>query len=244
MVLSVMPVGDYDKRVVLLTKERGKITAFAKGARRQNSALLASCNPFSFGEFTLFEGTTAYRIVKTYIHDYFAELRNDIMAAYYGMYFLELADYYARENSDEKMLLQLLYLTLKAIIKGTIEYELIQYIYELKVMVINGEYPQVFECVSCRRKEKLCAFDSKSGGALCSDCRDNKYHKNGNKDSIQIADVTLYTLQFIIASKLPKLYTFTLAPAVFNEFKKVMEQYKGIYLDKRFKTLSILQQLR
>ena len=93
MVIKQEPSGEFDRRVVILTKEKGKISVFAKGARRQNSILAAATNPFAFGRFTLFVGRSAYSMREAFIDNYFESMRSDVKMAFYGMYFLEIADY-------------------------------------------------------------------------------------------------------------------------------------------------------
>ena len=145
MVLEVSPVNDYDRRLVILTKERGKISAFCRGARRVNNKLMAATNQFAFGTFKLFEGKSSYNIADAEISYYFEELRTDMVGAFYGMYFLEIASYYTRENNDETMMLKLLFQTIRAVVKGTIDNRLIRAVYEIKAIVVNGDFPGVLE---------------------------------------------------------------------------------------------------
>ena len=141
MVLKAEPISEYDRRVVILTKEKGKISAFARGARKPNSRLLAATNPFSFGEFRLYVGKNSYSIQDVSISNYFEGLREDFEGAYYGMYFLEVLDYYTRENSDEMEMLKLLYQSLRALLHEGLSNQLIRYIFEIRALSINGEYP-------------------------------------------------------------------------------------------------------
>ena len=143
MVLSQTPVGEYDRRVCILTKERGKISAFAKGARRPGSRFMAATGPFSFGQFKLYEGKNAYNVAEVNISQYFEELRADYIGAYYGMYFLEIADYYTRENNDEREMLKLLYQSMRALLAPSLPNKLVKCIFELKTLAVNGEYPGV-----------------------------------------------------------------------------------------------------
>ncbi len=141
IVLKTVPIGDYDRRAVILTKERGKISAFAKGARKPNSRLVAAASPFVFGEFKLYEGRSSYNIVEADIRNYFEGLRDDFTAACYGMYFLEIADYYTRENAQEMEMLKLVYQSLRALLAQSLEKELVRCVYEIKALEVNGEYP-------------------------------------------------------------------------------------------------------
>lgn len=143
MILKQTAFGEYDRRICLLTKEKGKISAFVKGARRPGNRLAAATNPFSFGNFRLYVGRNSYTVAEADIQNYFEDLMTDYLGAYYGMYFAEIADYYTRENNDERQMLKLLYQSLRAVCAPALPNRLVKCIYELKAIAVNGEFPGI-----------------------------------------------------------------------------------------------------
>lgn len=206
MVIKAEPIGEYDRRVVILSKEKGKISAFAKGSRRQNSKMLAATNPFSFGVFRLYVGRSSYNLVDIEISNYFEGLREDLEGACYGMYFLEVMDYYTRENNDEKEMLRLLYQSLRALETQSLSDRLVRYIFELKAMVVNGEFPGMPQ--------------------------EGSWEKS-----------TAYAVSYIVQSCIEKLYTFTVTEKVLVELGQIADSYRNRYIDRKFKSLEILDNL-
>jgi len=140
IVIKSMPIGDFDRRVTIFTKERGKIYAFAKGARRINNQMMGFARIFAYGKFKLYEGRDSYNIVNADIANYFEEVSADIESTCYGTYFLEMLDYYTKEALVDIESLKLIYYTLLALTKKSIPNRLVRRIFELKLMTINGEY--------------------------------------------------------------------------------------------------------
>ncbi len=236
IVLSSTVVGDYDKRLVILTKERGKITAFAKGARKPNSPYLGVSEPFNFGTFTLLEGFDAYRFLGGEIKEYFLDVKNDIENICYGTYFCDVLEYLCVEGIGDINILNLLYMTLKALGKATIPNPLIRRIFELKVLAFDGEAMAAFSCVRCKA-EKVSAFELAHDGLICENCV--KYAKG----SYSLAESTVYTLQYILSSTLDKLYTFQVSEVVMEQLEHIVGQYFVKHVPKKFNSLEILASL-
>lgn len=140
VVVQSMKIGEYDSRIVILTRELGKIHAFVRGVRKVNNPLRAAAGPFVFGVFSLYEGKNSYTLFEAEVIHYFRELSDLLPEVYYGFYFLEFAAYFARENQAETDLINLIYVSLRALQNKGTDKELIRAVYELKVMALNGEY--------------------------------------------------------------------------------------------------------
>lgn len=232
MVLSAATVGEYDKRVVLLTKERGRISAFARGARRPKSPLSASTEPFTFGEFYIYRGRDSYSVEQVEVENFFPELRKDLDALYMGFYFCEVASYFTREGMEATAELNLLYVSLRALSAPSIPLELVRYIFELRILFIEGEAPRIFSCIRCMGTKGLHHFYIGDSGIVCDSCYDGR-------TGITISETTIYTLQRILSSKLNKLYTFTVGESVLCELRDVIGKYFDSRTDKKFLTLKM-----
>lgn len=233
MVLASTPVNEYDRRLVILTKERGKIVAFVKGARKQHSVLSAGSRQFSFGKFTMYAGRNAYNVTGMEISEYFEDIQQDIDAIYYGFYFMELAAYYTMENVPSSEMLALLYVTLNALRKSAIPKRLVRHIFELKVFAINGEYPNVFSCAECGSSEDLISFAVGKNGVMCKNCKQKQ-------EGMDLLTSTLYTMQYIISADIKKLYNFSVTDEVLTELSMVMGRWMAKTVDKSFKSLELI----
>lgn len=238
MILVAAPIKEYDKRIELLTKERGRISAFAQGARKQNSALSACTIPFTFGEFQLYEGRSSYNLQSAVISDYFGEIAQDYDALCYASYFAEVAQYLSRENIEAGNELNLIYITLKAIIAGKVPLKLIKIIYEMRYLALEGEGIELFTCLRCGTEEAYDVY-MREGGLICADCA-SKDKNLMNEYPIRLSHDARYTLQYILSSRVEKLYTFTVSDEVLEELQHFMKRYLARYMPHRFKTLDFI----
>lgn len=236
IVLAMSLVGEYDRRLVILTKERGRITAFARGVRKSNNQLVSKTQLFVMGEFTLYEGRDAYTLKSVEAKEYFHELTYDMEKYCYGSYFCEVMSYLTREGERSTDYLNLLFVSLNALKKAMISPKLIRVIFEIKMLDVFGQGIQSYHCPVCGN-EPSGIFSAEAGGLVCSRCAGRTMH------NIDVSDACVYTLKYINGQKFGTLYNFTVKDEVLEELENITARFYDVHIGKKFNSLEVIETL-
>lgn len=143
IVTACFDAGEYDRRLNLITGERGLVTVFARGARRQNSRFLSSTSPFTFGRFFVTPGQRTLRLMEADVINYFDSLKHDLSSVAYASYILEFAGFFSRENMEADDTIRLIYLSFRALESEAVEDRLVRRVFEIRTLINEGIYPGV-----------------------------------------------------------------------------------------------------
>jgi DNA repair protein RecO (recombination protein O) len=175
LVLRTYKVGETSKVVVLLTRERGKVRAVAKGARSGRPRYRSALEPLSEVRVGLYgrQGAELLRLGPCEL------LRSAFRAGERGLetalnlsYFAELLDAFAQEGEAEDDVYRLAVAVVRAAEGGTDTAVLSRYL-EAWLLKLHGLYPPLDACAACGAElgPGPLDYDAQARGFVCSSCR-------------------------------------------------------------------------
>ncbi|AYC29609.1 DNA repair protein RecO [Paenisporosarcina cavernae] len=169
IVIKTRDYGETNKIVTVYTKENGKITAMARGAKKAASRLSAITQLFSYGSFLIQKGSGMGTIQQGELLESYRFLREDFEATAYASYIVEIMDRLTEEERPSDGIYHLLLQALHAI-SEKYDPEAIALFVEWKMLQVAGIYPMMTKCTNCGASEGEFAFSFQQIGLLCHRC--------------------------------------------------------------------------
>ncbi len=144
IVIQTLPIREADTLAVLLSKDLGRVSAFARNARNSRKRFMGGLDLFDCGEFELSpsRGTSgAYTVEQISNREHWPVLRDDLRKYSSGCYCLELTAQFAQdEDEDSTQLFAPLFHSLRAINSSTTDSEArtLALFYNLHLLKISG----------------------------------------------------------------------------------------------------------
>ncbi|HZH04087.1 MAG TPA: DNA repair protein RecO [Myxococcaceae bacterium] len=172
LVLSTVDYGDADRLVTFLTSGRGKLTAFAAGARKSKRRFAGALEPFTLVRAQLVErrGNTL-RLDGVDIEQGFYAIRESLPRIARALYCLELCRELVRDQEPQPELYASLLSYLKAL-EANQAGPTSLVAFELRALAHAGLMPRLDACARCggAPTEGL-RFDPDHGGIVCGACQ-------------------------------------------------------------------------
>ncbi len=237
IVLRTMEYSETDLLVTIYSKEQGKFSAIAKGARKVKSSLRGAVQPFMCSEFAVLPGRNLSIITQAVVINPYLGLRDDLSKIAYASYLLELVQLGTEENKVHADLYYLLQAALVLLELGQ-DAELTARFFELRFLDILGYRPYLAGCVNCRRRVQNSKFvlSPVKGGILCSSC--------GSGASLPVMNAgTVLMMEKLLQVPLTQLPNLKINKVSKSEMDQALQIYLQYHIERFSKARGLLQQL-
>ncbi len=239
VVLSHWDYGEADRMIGLFTRELGKITVLAKGARKARSRKAGHLEPFTRVSLQLARGQNLHLITQAETIDAYLPLREDLLALSQAAYTLELIQRLASEGEENQALYRLLTATLKRLTEPY-DARLVLRFFDIRLLDLTGFRPKLFLCANCQRQVQAedQYFSEEMGGVLCPECG------RGRSGARPISMNALKYLRHLQRSNFNDACKASPTQAVYDEMENVMQSYLTYILERRLNTPIFLRRVK
>lgn len=170
LVLRTYRLGESDRLVVMLTRERGKKRGVARGGARSRKRFGGALEPFTHVRVAYHEREQRDLVRLDYADVLGSTLSIGGEACAYASYFAELLDEWAPENDPQERLYRLGVAVLDALTAGGDAARLARY-FEYWLLRLQGVYPSTVACPQCGAPLRAGAvLEPRSHWYLCRQC--------------------------------------------------------------------------
>lgn len=234
--LKTHAVGEYDKILVLFTREHGLRRAMAKGARRSQSKLGGRSEPLCHNQWQLALGKRMDVVSQCETMDAHRALRTDFDRLMAAMYVAEATGAFIDELQPYPEVFDALSLILTAL-ETTDAVELAVLWYELHLLDLLGYRPEFEACVACDSDlGTSCGFHPEMGGGLCDAC-------SPMIRGMRLMPGTLSVLRMLMGLAQPPQGGVSVTPALLANARAAMREAIACRTETRLKTVDLLSRL-
>ncbi len=239
IVLSRFDMGETDRVFTLLTRDRGKIRAIAKGARRPTSKLAPSLDYFNRCRVMLSRGRDLDVITSVEVIERREGFGERVTAFSHACHLAEVTGRLVPEGQDVPEVYQLLSAALTELEQPVEPWVLARW-FEMALLAVTGYRLELYRCAACGNEllAEPNMLGIQTGGVLCPNCWPND--PNGRVMSVNVQKI----LRSLDRNGMGEVRRISVEPALAGEIEGTLAIYMRSIAERDFASLRVLREIR
>ena len=231
-------IGENDRFITALTRERGVVQASVRGARKITSRSGSGTSLLTYSTLTLTEGKNKWIVTDAKPERVFFELRSDMTKVALAQYFCELAGALAPREEPAEEALRLLLNALHFLAEGTRDATLLKVTVEQRLLRQAGYCPDLSGCAVCGKADGGMFLQPIRGSLLCTE------HGAPAVDNLPLTACAVAAWRYLTEAPEDKLFSVKLGEESLTPLAAASESFLLTCLGRGFHTLDFYNSVK